>query len=204
MAFPKKLKQLCTPAFLYFVLSMLGVLVSVVQNLGNSRRYSLGMLSTSVPSTFLVFIVQIIYILFWTWVLNLMCKDGHKEIAWFLVLIPFILLFLIMGSMMGDSSYEGFYQSLPAGVKGGPTKAPPFPTSGGTMTTPPGGGTMTTPPGGAPSGKVLPSSGPTRAPLFPPSGSTMTTPPGGAPGGTSGGARGGTSGGVPAPGGAKR
>ena len=109
MAFPKKLKQLCTPAFLYFSLSMLGVLVSVVQNLGNSRRYNLGMLSTSVPSTFLVFVVKIIYILFWTWVLNLMCKDGHKEIAWFLVLIPFILLFLIMGSMMGGSSYEGFY-----------------------------------------------------------------------------------------------
>ena len=108
MAFPKKLKELCTPAFLYFSLAMLGVLVSVVQNLGNSRRYNLGMLTARVPSTFLVFIVQIIYILFWTWVLNLMCKDGHKEIAWFLVLIPFILLFLVMGSMMGGSSYEGF------------------------------------------------------------------------------------------------
>ncbi len=108
MAFPKKLKELCTPAFLYFTLSMLGVLVSVVQNLGNSRRYNLGMLTARVPSTFLVFVVKVIYILFWTWVLNLMCKDGHKEIAWFLVLIPFILLFLLMGSMMGGSSYEGF------------------------------------------------------------------------------------------------
>jgi hypothetical protein len=115
MAFPKKLKELCTPAFLYFILSMLGVLVSVVQNLGNSRRYNLGMLSSRVPSTFLVFLVEIIYILFWTWVLNLMCKDGHKEIAWFLVLIPFILLFLLQGSMMSGSVYEGFedLQNLP-------------------------------------------------------------------------------------------
>ena len=108
MAFPKKLKELCTPAFLYFSLAMIGILVSVVQNLGNSRRFDLGMLSARVPSTFLVFVVKIIYILFWTWVLNLMCKDGHKEIAWFLVLIPFILLFLVMGSMMGGSVYEGF------------------------------------------------------------------------------------------------
>jgi hypothetical protein len=112
MAFPKKLKELCTPAFLYFSLAMLGVLVSVVQNLGNSRRYNLGMLSSRVPSTFLVFLVEIIYILFWTWVLNLMCKDGHKEIAWFLVLIPFILLFLLQGSMMSGSVYEGF-EDLP-------------------------------------------------------------------------------------------
>ena len=108
MAFPKKLKELCTPAFLYFTLSMLALLVSVFQNLGNSRRFNLGMLSARVPSTLLVFVVNLIYILFWTWVLNLMCKDGHKEIAWFLVLIPFILLFLVMGSMMGGSVYEGF------------------------------------------------------------------------------------------------
>jgi len=116
MAFPKKLKELCTPAFLYFSLAMLGVLVSVVQNLGNSRRYNLGMLSARVPSTFLVFVVKIIYILFWTWVLNLMCKDGHKDVAWFLVLIPFILLFLIMGSMMGGS-YEGFGTACESGYK---------------------------------------------------------------------------------------
>ncbi len=108
MAFPRKLKELCTPAFLYFVLAMLALVINVFQNLGNRRKYNLGMLSTRVPSTFLVFVVNFIYILFWTWILNLMCKDGHKEIAWFLVLIPFILLFLIMGSMMGGSSYEGF------------------------------------------------------------------------------------------------
>ena len=113
MAFPKKLKELCTPAFLYFSLAMIGILVSVFQNLGNNRRYNLGMLSAHVPSTSLVFVVKIIYILFWTWVLNLMCKDGHKEIAWFLVLIPFVLLFLIMGSMMGGSMYEGFDATNP-------------------------------------------------------------------------------------------
>jgi len=100
MAFPKKLKELCTPACLYVTLSMFALLVSVFQNLGNSRRFNLGMLSARVPSTLLVFVVNLIYILFWTWVLNLMCKDGHKEIAWFLVLIPFILLFVIMGLVM--------------------------------------------------------------------------------------------------------
>jgi hypothetical protein len=107
MAFPRKLKELCTPAFLYFVLSMIGIIASIVQNLGNRKRYDLGMLSARVPDTTLVFIVKIIYILFWTWILNLMCKDGHKEIAWFLVLIPFILLFVVV-AFMSSSSYEGF------------------------------------------------------------------------------------------------
>ena len=29
-----------------------------------------------------------------------MCKDGHSGIAWFLVLLPFVLLFVIMGMVV--------------------------------------------------------------------------------------------------------
>ena len=100
MAFPKKLGDLCTPSLVYFVLSVLALVVSVVQNLGNSKHYSLGNYSMKVPNTTIVFVAKVIYILFWTWILNLMCKDGHSEIAWFLVLIPFILMFLMMFLVM--------------------------------------------------------------------------------------------------------
>lgn len=100
MAFPKRLKDLCTPAAFYFVISMIGVLLVLFQNLGNNGRYTLGSFSCRVPSVIMVFIVKLIYILFWTWVLNLICKDGHKEISWFLVLLPFLLLFVIIGLVM--------------------------------------------------------------------------------------------------------
>jgi hypothetical protein len=100
MAFPKKLGDLCTPSLVYFVLSVLALVVSVVQNLGNSKHYSLGNYSMKVPNTTIVFVAKVIYILFWTWVLNLICKDGHKGIAWLLVLLPFMLLFVIMGLVM--------------------------------------------------------------------------------------------------------
>jgi hypothetical protein len=100
MAFPTKFKQLCTPAQFYLVLAVLGLLVSMFQNFGNNGIYSLGLFSCRVPSTILVFIVQIIYVLFWTWILNLICKDGYVGISWFLVLLPFILLFLLVGTMM--------------------------------------------------------------------------------------------------------
>lgn len=97
MAFPKKLKDLCTPAFLYFVISILGLILVIIQNLGNINILSLGHLNASVPNTTVVFIVKFIYILFWTWILNLICKDGHRNIAWVLFLIPFILTFMLMG-----------------------------------------------------------------------------------------------------------
>jgi hypothetical protein len=100
MAFPTKLSQLCTPSYVYFIISILAIVISAVQNMGNRNKYNLGMFSCRVPSCIAIFIVKIVYILFWTWILNLMCKDGHKGIAWFLVLLPFVLLFVIMGMVM--------------------------------------------------------------------------------------------------------
>ena len=100
MAFPKKLKDLCTPSLIYFVISIISLFIVFLQNIGYTSSYRMGSFSCRVPSTILVFIVQIIYILFWTWVLNLICKDGHKEISWLLVLLPFILIFIIVGLIM--------------------------------------------------------------------------------------------------------
>ena len=100
MAFPTKLSQLCTPAYVYFVISVLAIVIAAIQNMGNSKKYTLGNFSCNVPSCLAIFIVKVIYILFWTWILNLICKDGHKGIAWLLVLLPFILLFVILGLAM--------------------------------------------------------------------------------------------------------
>jgi hypothetical protein len=102
MAFPNKLSQLCTPSLVYFVISIIGLAIAIMQNLGNNNRYNLGSFSCQVPSCVAVFIIKVVYVLFWTWILNLMCRDGHVEIAWFLVLLPFILLAIIIGLVMAN------------------------------------------------------------------------------------------------------
>ena len=98
--FPKTLKELCTPAMIYFVISVIALAMVLLQNLGNQNSYTVGSFSCRVPSTTLVFIIKLIYILFWTWVLNLICKDGHTTISWLLVLLPWIMLFVMMGILM--------------------------------------------------------------------------------------------------------
>ena len=98
--FPRSLKELCTPALLYFVISIVCLILVLFQNLGNSNSYNIGNFSCRVPNTALVFIIKFIYILFWTWVLNLICKDGHTTISWLLILLPWILLFVIIGLLM--------------------------------------------------------------------------------------------------------
>ena len=91
MAFPKSIKELCMPAMVYFVLSILTILIVLIQNLGNTDRYKIGNYSCRVTNTTLLFIVKIIYVLFWTYVLNLICKDGHKELSWILLFLPFFV-----------------------------------------------------------------------------------------------------------------
>lgn len=100
MAFPRRLKDLCTPALIYFIISIISLVIIFVQNLGHQNSYHIGNFSCRVPNTMMVFFMKLIYILFWTWVLNLICKDGNVGISWLLVLLPWILLFVIIGLIM--------------------------------------------------------------------------------------------------------
>jgi hypothetical protein len=98
--FPKTLKELCTPAFIYFIISIIALVLVLLQNLGNQNSYNVGSFSCRVPNTAAIFVIKLIYILFWTYVLNLICKDGHKTLSWLLVLLPWILLFVMMGLLL--------------------------------------------------------------------------------------------------------
>jgi len=98
--FPKSLKELCSPAMIYFVISIIALALVLLQNLGNSSSYNIGSFSCRVPNTAMVFIVKLMYVLFWTYVLNLICKDGHTSLSWLLVLLPWILLFVMIGILM--------------------------------------------------------------------------------------------------------
>ena len=90
-------RNLCTPAFVYLLISVIAFVVIAVQNFGNTTKYCVGQYECYLPNTFVMFVFKAFYILFWTFILNCLCKDGYKEISWFLVLLPIILLFIILG-----------------------------------------------------------------------------------------------------------
>ena len=94
------LKKLCTPSRLYLVISLVAFLIMALQNVGNVDVYCLGNYYCDVTSTVMVFIIKLIYILFWTWILDLICKAGYTNISWFLLLLPVILLFIIIVLVM--------------------------------------------------------------------------------------------------------
>ena len=101
MKLAKRFSKLCTPAMLYFVLSMITFLMMAYQNMsGDHHKYCLGSYSCQVDNMPGIFVFKLIYILFFTFILDLICKAGYSSISWFLVLLPFILLFVLLGLMI--------------------------------------------------------------------------------------------------------
>ena len=90
------LRNLCTPAYFYLVISLIALVIMGAQNYGNVNTYCLGSYSCQVTSTFLIFAIKLMYVIFWTWVLNLMCKNGDTTLSWIFVLFPFVLFFAIV------------------------------------------------------------------------------------------------------------
>jgi hypothetical protein len=99
----KGLKNLCTPAYVYFAISVIFLIVVYTQNYYNQNVYCLGSYSCDVTNVWLIFAMKIIYILFWTWILNLICLAGIPALSWFFVLFPFVLMVAIIATMMAFS-----------------------------------------------------------------------------------------------------
>jgi len=96
----KLIKKLCTPAYVYLVISVISIIVLMVQNSGNTDKYCMGSFTCPVNNTSLIFFIEFLYVAFWTFVLDTICKAGYKNFSWFLVILPFLLFFVLMGAMM--------------------------------------------------------------------------------------------------------
>ena len=94
-------KQLCTPAQIYFAISFLSILSMMVQNIGNNGEYCCGHMKANTPiSNVFYFVFKIVYVLIWTYLLNLLCKKGYKTMSWVILLLPLIGMFILIGLIL--------------------------------------------------------------------------------------------------------
>ena len=91
--------RLCDPAKLYFVISTVSYIFILLQNVGTQGRFTLGSYSCRHSNPALLLLVQALYIVFWTWLLDLICKI-NKGISWVIVLFPYLLLFVALGIVL--------------------------------------------------------------------------------------------------------
>jgi len=81
--------NLCSPAFIYFVIAIIGIIMAIKR------------------TGFISGIVSLLFVMIWTWFLNYLCKKGYKGISWFLLFLPFlsVLLVISMGVKTGMMNY---------------------------------------------------------------------------------------------------
>lgn len=91
-----KVQSLCTPAFIFFIISIISLFVMIFDNLENTHSFCFGNVSCNVSNTSMVFIVEIVFLVFWTWLLNFICSRGYSGLAWFILLFPYILLLMVI------------------------------------------------------------------------------------------------------------
>lgn len=72
------LMKLCSPALIYFVIAIIGILMAIKRT---------GIMSG---------VVSLIFVVIWTWFLNFLCKKGYNIVSWFLLFLPFISVFLFI------------------------------------------------------------------------------------------------------------
>ena len=95
--------KLCTPAQIYLIVSVVMLVLSyfglsaISQQL-HAHKSSSPMLQslnfTYQKDSRTSYVVQGVFIILWTWVLSYLCRKGYTSLSWFLVLLPWVLMFL--------------------------------------------------------------------------------------------------------------
>ena len=83
----KSFDDLCSPAKLYFILSVIACIAALINGVkfGNV-------------------IVNLIVAFIWTAILSWICGKGFTGVSWFLVLVPYIIMLLVFFKLMKDIS----------------------------------------------------------------------------------------------------
>ena len=84
------LGKLCAPSKVYLALSFVGMLALFFDS-----TWEIGQHESNKISLFNVF-----FILFWTWMLDLICRSGYTNISWFFVLLPFLTMLVVIFAVL--------------------------------------------------------------------------------------------------------
>ena len=95
----KFIRGLCEPSYIYLILSCVSLVAMIIQNVINHKKnkYCVGIFECTVKSVIPIFLLKIVYIIFWTFILDLLCKNGYTNLSWLIILFPYILFFILIG-----------------------------------------------------------------------------------------------------------
>jgi len=95
----KKVNALCMPSYVYFMVSLLSLVIVIGQTVvnGDIQQLCVGKYKCSVTNAVLVLVLHSLYVIFWTVVLDALCKYGLKNVSWLVLLLPFGVTIALLG-----------------------------------------------------------------------------------------------------------
>jgi hypothetical protein len=92
----KDFSKLCTPAKIYFAIAVISSLIALLNGI-----------------KIVVVFFKILFAFIWTYFLSVLCEKGYKKVSWFLVLLPYILIFLaVLGLLHVSKSQKQMLNSI--------------------------------------------------------------------------------------------
>ena len=79
-----EIKKLCTPATVYFAISISSLLYLIFTNMGNNSTLCVGNFECPVDNIYIIYIIKLAYLLLMTIILDSLCKNGYTSISWFI------------------------------------------------------------------------------------------------------------------------
>jgi hypothetical protein len=95
--------KLCAPAQIYLIVSAVMLVLSYFGLSAISQQLTIHQSNTPMLQTLnftyqkdsrTSYVVQGVFIILWTWVLSYLCNKGYTSLSWFLVLLPWVCMFL--------------------------------------------------------------------------------------------------------------
>ena len=95
--------KLCPPAQIYLIVSVIMLVLSYFGLSAISQQLDMHQSSSpllqSLNFTYqkdsrTSYVVQGVLIILWTWLLSYFCRNGYTSLSWFLVLLPWLLMFM--------------------------------------------------------------------------------------------------------------
>jgi hypothetical protein len=95
--------NLCTPSQYYLLFSITGLVLMITFNIITGSK-------CGTISNLFTFMTQILYILFWSFILNKICQKGYQKFSWFLFLVPIVsssvfISLLTISMVLGKNAY---------------------------------------------------------------------------------------------------
>jgi hypothetical protein len=72
----------------------------IFSNIGNHKSFCMGNYDCPVDNIYHIYILKTVYVLFFTIILDSLCKNGYSSISWFLVFFPILFYFSALGIFM--------------------------------------------------------------------------------------------------------